>query len=811
VAGLDTFLSERLAAAGASVRLTDLVLAAATSSDALTAVLAGAPVARPGPHEPTSGGATPGLFLGEVAVTGIRGAGPQATLKLRPRPGLTLVVGRNGSGKSTFSEATELALTGTCSRWHERSSVDWCNGWYNLHFSGTRRVRVVLRDSEGGSTVLLREWDAAARDVADGTLTITGDRTADELAFDDALEEFRPFLSYNELGELLHKRPSELHDAIGRGLGTDDLDDVRDTLRAARLEWQKIGKDFKARTQQLATELEALDDPRARAARAAITQRRPDLDTVRGLLQGGGAEAGTIATLETLATLQIADPGEIEAIVAECTAALDEREAATQGVAQRAEMLCELLTQALAFHDHHPDQRDCPVCGTTGVIDDEWVARTEASVASHAAESRGMREATERVRDVDRRMRELIAAVPVELGRPDAPVAANDARTAWEAWAALRDEPDLATRAKHLEARHRALHDALAIVRDSARAELDRLSAAWAPFVGRLGGWLDDAPVALAAPGLVKEIEQAEQWTRDLVAAVRTERLQPILERVGEVWALLRRDSNVDLGTIELTGSATSRRATIPVAVDGERSVALSVMSQGELHALALSLFLPRATLATSPFRFVMVDDPVQAMDAARVEGLARVLDEIARTRQVIVLTHDERLQRACRNLGVDTRVIEVTRDARSVVTTRARRVPALDLLEDARAFLIDGQLPAEVRARVVPGVCRTAIEASATDLVWRRELRGGAAPEHVEQQLARQLKVKQLLALALFGDAGRAGDVLRTLNDVGRWAGDAVQQSDRGAHGDHETIDLDQLVRNTERLVKHLEGQEPE
>jgi wobble nucleotide-excising tRNase len=51
------------------------------------------------------------------------------------------------------------------------------------------------------------------------------------------------------------------------------------------------------------------------------------------------------------------------------------------------------------------------------------------------------------------------------------------------------------------------------------------------------------------------------------------------------------------------------------VTVDGVEGAALGVMSQGELHAMALSLFLPRATLPESPFRFVVIDDPVQSMD----------------------------------------------------------------------------------------------------------------------------------------------------------------------------------------------------
>ena len=70
------------------------------------------------------------------------------------------------------------------------------------------------------------------------------------------------------------------------------------------------------------------------------------------------------------------------------------------------------------------------------------------------------------------------------------------------------------------------------------------------------------------------------------------------------------------------------RSVSLDVTVDGVPGAALGVMSQGELTALALSLFMPRATLPESPFRFMVIDDPVQSMDPARVDGLARVLEE---------------------------------------------------------------------------------------------------------------------------------------------------------------------------------------
>ena len=90
-----------------------------------------------------------------------------------------------------------------------------------------------------------------------------------------------------------------------------------------------------------------------------------------------------------------------------------------------------------------------------------------------------------------------------------------------------------------------------------------------------------------------------------------------------------------------------------------------------------LSLFLPRATLPESPFRFVVIDDPVQSMDPARVDGLARALEETARTRQVIVFTHDERLPEAVRRLGIESRMFMVTRRPGSVVEVRKSLDPA--------------------------------------------------------------------------------------------------------------------------------------
>jgi len=182
-------------------------------------------------------------------------------------------------------------------------------------------------------------------------------------------------------------------------------------------------------------------------------------------------------------------------------------------------------------------------------------------------------------------------------------------------------------------------------------------------------------------------------------------------------------------------------------------------MSQGELHSLALSLFLPRAMLPESPFRFIVVDDPVQSMDPARVDGLARVLEEVGRKRQLVVFTHDDRLPEAVRRLGIDARILEVTRQPGSVVSVVEALDPVDRHISDAWVIARDEGLPAEVAARLVPGFCRGAVEAACTEVVRRRRLGRGENHTAVEQLLL-GLTTKQRAALALYDDQSRAGNV---------------------------------------------------
>ena len=226
-------------------------------------------------------------------------------------------------------------------------------------------------------------------------------------------------------------------------------------------------------------------------------------------------------------------------------------------------------------------------------------------------------------------------------------------------------------------------------------------------------------------------------------------------------------------------------------------------MSQGELNCLALSLFLPRASMPESPFRFLVIDDPVQAMDPVKVEGLARVLDRVARQRQVVVLTHDDRLAEAVRRLDMAATIIEVTRRENSVVELRRNLDPVSRHIDDAMAVAMSSDLPVEAR-RVVPGFCRYALEAACAEAITNRMLTAGRTRAEIDDSLRVPTTLLTWLALALLKDARRSGDVMGLLNRDMPWAADVVGLANRGTHRGI-TADLPGLVRAAEQLAAHV------
>src|ERR1700692_4777544 len=143
-AGLPGLVGDRIDSNPPAGGAADLILAAFHGAEPVDAALRGEPGSAPASR--SAGAAPSGVYLTAIEVEGFRGIGPPTPLAIDPGPGLTVVVGRNGSGKSSFSEALEMVLLGTNQRWEQRVKV-WRDGWQNLHH---RRTRVAARFTVDG-------------------------------------------------------------------------------------------------------------------------------------------------------------------------------------------------------------------------------------------------------------------------------------------------------------------------------------------------------------------------------------------------------------------------------------------------------------------------------------------------------------------------------------------------------------------------------------------------------------------------------------------------------------------------------------
>lgn len=781
-----------------------IVLAAWTGADALAAAIEGHPntAADAGGSSPPVDPA-PDVYLAAIHAEGFRGVGPQATLPLRPGPGLTLITGRNGSGKSSFAEAAELALTGGSKRWSGRTVV-----WRNLHSPAKAFIGVDLVTAGApGVTRIARRWaDGEELDGGQWTRQLSGAEREpfDGAAWREDMVTYRPFLSYSELGALIDGKPTELHDAMHNLLGLGPLTGAKDNLRLAR---KRLTDDVKAVSdarKQLRADLTNVDDPRAARAVALLASTRPDLPAVAELVTGAFADPTGGAALTALAALEAPDAEQVHAATARLRRAADRAGELATAETRSADRIAGLLRGALDHQTGHGTS-PCPVC-RTGTLDDAWRLEAVRRAAELEETAAALRDAGRELTGAVSAGRALTSHRPPVLGG-SVPIDIGALAVAWSGWQEAGRVVGPAELAHALDTAFGPLAAAVDDARARAHAELAHRDEVWAPLARRLGAWHDAAAATVAAKPTLDRLTRALKWLTDTSDSLRDERLAPFADASQRVWQTLRQQSNVDLGPVKLGGAGNHRHVALDVRIDGtEGGAALGVMSQGELHALGLSLFLPRATVEQSPFRFVLIDDPVQAMDPAKVDGLAQVLADVAADRQVVVFTHDDRLADAVRRLEIPATVWEVQRGEQSVVELRHSEDPVSRYLDDARAMARTDNLPPDLRGELVAGCCRSAVEAASHAKIRRVRLGRGERHTDVEKLIIRAKSTSDKVTLAVLDDPGKGSALLRTVrSQCGARGVDALQRCRQGAHHGLDG-DLRPFVKDVERLAEWIQ-----
>jgi DNA repair exonuclease SbcCD ATPase subunit len=804
----DRILERLFAEEGLDALVMDLVDGACQGVAKLEQVLAGARIEHQPPRatpESSEVREAPGAYLDSITVAGFRGVGPEATLRIPHGPGLTLVVGRNGSGKSTFAEALETLLTGESGRWSAARSKLWQQGWRNLHAEGTARVEARLVVEGRAPIRMARRWEGS--ELSRPAIELDGAESLEALGWVSALKEFRPFISHPELG-VLASEPSQAFDQLHQVLGLGEVTAALALLTTQRKALEVRAKAVKERRAGLVEQAQALGSSDARAERilTLLRKRKLAFDELEAEVLGepdAGRPDSELRLLRTLSSLRLPALDDWQTAAEALRRATAELDVAAVDSAADHSALAQLMEAAIPFLKG--PTATCPVCERPVAPDlaSQLAARAQRARALSTRFMECQRASTEALRSA----RALVERLPESdiTGAERLGLVDRLAACATALRSALQN--DARQLADQLETTGLEVSEAGNRLREQAEERLRAMDDAFKPLQRGLVAWLIDArQEELVAPRL-EALKTAEKWLQRQEEELRDERFSPIADQVKEVWRLLGQQSSVALDSVQLAGKGTKRRLDLGVSVEGAGSAAVGVMSQGELNALALSLFLPRMMLSESPFRFLVIDDPVQAMDPLKVDGLARVLQEVAKKRQVVVFTHDPRLVEAVQRLQIAATVQEVTRRARSTVEVRLTGNATTQYLSDARhvAYSASAMGDKLVR-RVVPGFCRNAVEAACLQVVRRRRLGRGERHDEVEQQLQPTSNLLDLMSLALFDTADKAGDVLRHLNRGGgpRGGADAVQAVKAGAHG-HYMGDPLELVRATERLTQYL------
>jgi recombinational DNA repair ATPase RecF len=799
---VEEIIIERLSAENTPEPVANLVISALLSEEELDKALQRSPIAA---YKARSGNGSTGSaepvrsYLTSITVEGFRGIGPKITLPISAGPGLTLVTGRNGSGKSSFAEAAEFALTGENRRWSGSGHSVERNGWRNLHQRETAHIQVdMAEDGKHGTTIVGREWQQDANlDEASSYVQASGAprQPLSALGWAKPLELYRPFLSYAELGALVRGKPSEMYDAMQAILGLDQLLDCERRLNDARRRTEAVSKVARQELPALLVKLASHRAGRARTAEQLLTAKTWDLAALATLASGEDAGTDELAgKLRQVTAITLPAAGIVEAAIGRNEAAIRQAGALVGTQAADARRLAGLLSVALDHHREHAGQ-PCPVCGGR-VLDEEWAGNAAKEVAGLATAAAEADAADAEQTAAARALAQLVPPKPsvlsADVGSDADPAQAS---AAWDAWT----PPDVSV------AEFSAFNAAVEALKTQATEALRRRSEAWQPIAAALSMWAETARESQQATVALGDIRRAVAWLRETGNQVRNERLAPFAGTSARVWEMLRQESNVELGPITLAGAGPQRKVALDVTVDGVPGAALGVMSQGELHALGLALFLPRATAPGSPFGFIVIDDPVQSMDPAKVDGLARLLSEVATSRQVVVFTHDDRLPAALRQLQLPATVWAVTRRERSELILKKTDDPVQRYLDDARAMAKTEQLPERVRAVAVAGLCRSALEAACHDVVRARMLADGVRHDDVERALEAAQKLHDLMALALFGSTARGADVVVRLRALGGQTFVNVFRDVKSGVHDPVPGDLMQLARDTEKLAKAL------
>lgn len=659
--------------------------------------------------ETTTGDAS--IYLTSIEVEGFRGVGPPTKLRLEPGDGLTVVAGPNGSGKSSIAEGLERILTGTTSRWTNAPS-DGQSEWRNLHHSGSTRVTSTFRFADEKTDRAITVSWGPDDGLTGGTVRLSPESGRGAIAEDQLsalVDRFPTLLTSSGLDAVASGTPGELYSLYDHLVGLADLDEARQQIANQINENKRLEGEAKARRSDLTDVIRASELEQLGEIDALLSAKCTDDDLKASIAQlSSGDLLVDDQPVKMLSALGDLDLDEVERRVEVTKSAAAELQREETASAAEGKRLAEILEKALEFYDHTGEQQ-CPVC-RSGHLDPTWREAASAELRNH----KEVYTALDRSRDNERNARSSLAELLLPLAAVQPVELVPSSQSLVDLAAELKQQVDTGDSGIDYEHEFLRLAHVLQQTKTEAKKQADDIADQLRPVITAARAWDVAANGAAGARDLRLDLEKALNWLKGCINELRNERLASVSARSCQVWDKLRQTSSIQLGPLALTGSGKRRALELTCTTDGVDAPSRSVLSQGELNALAMSLFVPRATHESSPFRFLVLDDPIQALDPLKVQGFAETLRDLATDRQVVVFTHDNRLIDAIDRLAINARIMRIDAGPGSKPEIALVADPTTRAMNEAWHLAKDSRIPEDLRLRSVAAACSTAVEEAA-------------------------------------------------------------------------------------------------
>ncbi len=590
---------------------------------------------------------------------------------------IVLLRGDNGSGKTSFSDGIFWLIFGDLPHLRERVRATRRSHDYILSRYATGPARVSLEVRRGDATYRIER----VGDSKNSTLSVVQlspqERTSqieDAFGTDSWADFLTSFQTWGVLRQdavrlVLDTAGSALHERLSSVVGLADLTRFREACRSA-LKTQTA--ESRASNEDVSRAKARVEESEIRLAQIRATRRARMRETIGDRISSLAAlstsslqfKTADVDDEETLVSLgrDISALADLAASAADAYEGLlsAEKSYGTSAAALRGE-LDLLRASAEDLHATISAQRQlasaallllgehCPVCDQQIDVAHvrerlDGVLTSTTNSEAHAERSVGLiAEAERRWRDAlageaaSARAAELLRAARSNL------LQAVDASPYVHIAGAMREPEEYRALERSLDQARFTLRRVYAEVHAETASSEAESEAELTANKARLDEQTAASKEIEKNLDAARRLDKASQAAAEKIVASLLQRLEPSFAEVFDrlsphpTFSRLRAKQDVYY----------NKNHIVPEVFDAERDVTanpLLVFSEGQLNTVALSYFLGLALNSDTPgLSFMVMDDPLQAMDVLAVLGFADLCRRLRHERQLVITTHDRR------------------------------------------------------------------------------------------------------------------------------------------------------------------------